>query len=197
MSKMPMSSVVATFAAAGIVLSMPAVLARVDVRVQFEEKFDFTQVRTWSWQAGEKGQVLMARSPDDDAKTSQALAEPFIVDAVAKEMVNRKLKPAASAAEADVTAFYYLLLTTTMNSQAMRQFFPANAHWRLPNFPAATQSLEMMNAGTLVIDLSAKGTLVWRGAASAKIPFEIDTKKREALVREAVRDLLRRFPPRK
>jgi hypothetical protein len=197
MSKTPISSVIATLAAAGIVLSMPAVLARVDVRVQFEEKFDFTQVRTWSWQAGDKGQVLMARSADDSAASSKALAEPIIVDAVAKEMVNRKLKPAASAADADVTAFYYLLLTTTMNSQVMGQFFPANAHWRLPNFPAATQSLEMMNAGTLVLDLSAKGNLVWRGAASAKIPFEIETKKRETLVREAVRDMLRRFPPKK
>jgi hypothetical protein len=192
-----MSSVIATLTAAGIVLSMPAVLARVDVRVQFEEKFDFTQVRTWSWQAGDKGQVLMARSPDDDAKASQALAEPIIVDAVAKEMVNRKLKAAAAPADADVTAFYYLLLSTTMNSQAMGQFFPANAHWRLPNFPAATQSLDMMNAGTLVLDLSAKGSVVWRGAASAKIPFEVDQKKRETLVREAVRDMLRRFPPKK
>jgi hypothetical protein len=193
---MPISFVIATLAAAGIVLSTPVVLARVDVKVQFDEKFDFKQVSTWSWQAGDKGQVLMARSADDDAKASQALAEPFIVDAVAKEMVNRKMKPAASAAEADVTAFYYLLLTTTMNAQEMGQFFSANVHWRLPNFPAATQSLEMMNAGTLVLDLSAKGNLVWRAAASAKIPFEIDTKKREALVREAVRDMLRRFPPR-
>ena len=197
MSKMPMSQLFATLAAIGVLLSMSPVLARVDVRVQFEEKFDFTQVRTWSWPAGDKGQVLMARSADDDAKVSQALAEPFIVDAVAKEMTNRKLKPAASAADADVTAFYYLLLTTTMNAQEMGQFFSANVHWRLPNFPAATQSLEMVNAGTLVLDLSAKGNLVWRGVANAKIPFEIETKKREALVREAVRDMLRRYPPKK
>ena len=197
MPKVPISFVFAILAAVGVVVSIAPVLARVDVRVQFEEKFDFAQVHTWSWPAGDKGQVLMARSADDSAASAKALAEPIIADAVAKEMVNRKLKPAAGPADADVTAFYYLLLTTTMNSQAMGQFFPANAHWRLPNFPAATQSLEMMNAGTLVLDLNAKGTLVWRGAASAKIPFEVDQKKRESLVREAVRDLLRRFPPRK
>jgi hypothetical protein len=38
---------------------------------------------------------------------------------------------------------------------------------------------------------------VWRGVAQAKIKFGIDAKKRESLLREAVHDLLRRFPPKK
>jgi hypothetical protein len=54
----------------------------------------------------------------------------------------------------------------------------------------------MMNRGSLVLDLSAKGTVVWRGVAQAEIKMDADDKRREALVREAVRDLLRRYPPR-
>ena len=53
-----------------------------------------------------------------------------------------------------------------------------------------------MNQGSLVLDLSAKGTVVWRGVAQANIKIDADDKKREALLREGVRDLLRRYPPK-
>jgi hypothetical protein len=53
-----------------------------------------------------------------------------------------------------------------------------------------------MNHGSLVLDLSAKDAVVWRGVAQAKISFDIDDKKREALLREGVRDLLKRYPPK-
>ena len=54
--------------------------------------------------------------------------------------------------------------------------------------------MKVMNQGSLVLDLSAKGVVVWRGVAQAKVAFEADDKKREALLREAVRDLLRALP---
>ena len=44
--------------------------------------------------------------------------------------------------------------------------------------------------------MTAKDVIVWRGVANAKIKFEADDSKREELIREAVRDLLRKFPPK-
>ena len=41
--------------------------------------------------------------------------------------------------------------------------------WGLPLFPQATQSLKVLNQGALVLDLSAKGAVVWRGVAQAQI----------------------------
>ena len=35
-----------------------------------------------------------------------------------------------------------------------------------------------------------------RGVAQARVAFEADDKKREAILREGVRDLLRRYPPK-
>ena len=52
-----------------------------------------------------------------------------------------------------------------------------------------------MNAGSLVIDISSKDDIVWRGVAQATIEIGAEPKKRDALLREAVRDLLRKFPP--
>ena len=83
-----------------------------------------------------------------------------------------------------------------MSTQTMGQFLPGTVAWGLPPFAQATQSLKMMNQGALVLDLSAKGEVVWRGVAQARIDFDADDKKREALLREGVRDLLRRYPPK-
>jgi hypothetical protein len=95
-----------------------------------------------------------------------------------------------------VRVTYYLLLTTTASAQTMGQFLPATTGWGLPPFAPATQSLEIMNQGSLVIDMSAAGEVIWRGLAQAKIKTDSDNKRREELLREAVRDLLRRFPPK-
>ena len=67
--------------------------------------------------------------------------------------------------------------------------------WGLPLIPQATQSLEIMNRGSMVLDASVGGRVVWRGVAQSKLEMDIDNQKREAKLREAVRDLLKRFPP--
>jgi hypothetical protein len=66
--------------------------------------------------------------------------------------------------------------------------------WGLPPFTASTQSLEIMNRGSLVIDVSAAGKVVWRGVAQAGISLDADRERREALLREAARELVRRLP---
>jgi Domain of unknown function (DUF4136) len=167
--------------------------ARVDVRVAFDKTFDFKPIRTWAWNP-QPGDVKMARTAEDDPEAARKRAEPIILEAVETEMSRLGFKRATSAPDLFVT--YYLLLTTTMSAQTMGQFLPAVPLWGLPPFAPATQSLKFMNQGSLVLDLSAKGNVVWRGVAEAKIKFDADDKKRESLIREAVRDLLERYPGR-
>ena len=180
--------------AAAMALVLGASVEGVDVRVEFEKKFDFKPVRTWAWNTEGAGRVIMARSSSDDAEAAKKVAEPLIVDAVTTEIMKRGLQPATSAA--DLTVTYYLLLSTNMTAQTMGQFLPATTAWGLPPFAPATQSLQMMNQGSLVLDLKAGSEIVWRGVAQAKISFDATEKKREALLREAVRDLLKRYPPK-
>ena len=151
-------------------------------------------MKTWGWNPQQPGEVKMARTKDDDPEAARQRAEPVILDAVSTEIGRRGLQRATSAPDLIVT--YYLLLTTNMTTQTMGQFLPATTGWGLPPFAQATQSLKMMNQGSLVLDLSANGAVVWRGVAQAKIEFDADEKKRETLIREAVRDLLRRYPPK-
>lgn len=181
--------------AALMTLAATTVLARIDVRVEHDKSFNFKPVRTWAWSPDGRGVMKMARTQNDDPEAMRQLAEPIIVDAVGRETKQRGLTEVA-AGEADLHLRYYVLLTMGESAQTMGQFLPATLGWGLPPFAPATQSLEMMNQGSIVLDFSAHGTVVWRGVARAKIKFDADQKRRESLIREAVRDLLRRYPPR-
>jgi hypothetical protein len=177
-----------------LTLAATAALARVDVRVEYDKTFDFSAPRTWAWDAKGAGDVMMARTQDDDPELVKSMVDPWMLDAMDKEMA--RLKLTRTSAGGDLTVKYYLLLSTSFSAQSMGQFLPPVAAWGLPPFAPATQSLKFMNRGSLVIDLKAKDTVVWRGLAETNIQPDTDNKKREALVREAVRDLLRRYPKR-
>ena len=79
----------------------------------------------------------------------------------------------------------------------MGQFLPPVTAWGLPPFAPATQSIKVIDMGSLVFDLSAKGAVVWRGLAEAQIKWEFDEKQRTALLREAAQKILERYPPKK
>jgi hypothetical protein len=178
---------VAIVAAAGMLAE-----ARVDVRVAFDKTFDFKSVRTWGWHTEKKGEVMMARTVKDDPDALRKRAEPLIIDAVNTEMAKLKIQP--STTDPQVTLTYFLLLTTNTSAQTVGQFLPATLEWGLPPFDAATQSLKLMNRGSLVFDLNAKGKIVWRGVADAKVDVYASDQDREKTLREAVRDLLKKYP---
>ena len=175
-----------------LALVVPTSFARVKVTVEFDKTVDFKSKRTWAWDTPQPGKVMMARTQYDDPDAMRKVAEPIILDAMNTETARRGLKPASSAP--DLVATYYLLLSTSMSAQTFGQFLPAVSGWGLPPFEGATQSLKMMNKGSLVIDLSMQGRVVWRGLAQSDIKFDADQKKRESLLREAVRDLLEKYP---
>jgi hypothetical protein len=176
----------------GIVLAVQAATA-VDVKVTFEKTFDFKRVQTWGWHPDGAVDVKMARSADDDPEAMKRAAEPVIVSAVTTEMERRQLQFRAS--NPDLYLKHYLLLTTSINTQEMGQFLPATTAWGLPPFAPATQSLEVMAHGSLVLDVSVgQAVVIWRGVARSKLKFGERSDRREALLREAVRDLLKKLP---
>jgi hypothetical protein len=175
----------------GIALAVQTVIA-VEVKVGFEKTFDFGRAQTWGWNPKGSGHVRMARSAEDDPADITKAAEPVIMSAVMTAMEQRGLQFRADTPDLFVT--YYLLLTIGTSAQEMGQFLPAVTSWGLPPFAPATQSLEMMNQGSLVLDVGDAQKVVWRGVARSKIKFGETAERREALLREAVRDLLKKFP---
>ena len=189
----PQSKYITPAIAAALALGLIVGLEAMDVKVEHNKTFDFKAVRTWAWNPKGAGDVIMARTQEDDAAAMKAYVDPLVRDAVATGLMGR-LQPAA--AQPDVTVTYYLLLNTNISSQTVGQFLPATTAWGIPPFPQATQSLKVMNQGSLVLDLTAQDVVVWRGVAQAQIKPDAPTDKRESLLREAVRDLLKRYPPK-
>jgi Domain of unknown function (DUF4136) len=184
------------FAIAAVgVLVATVVHAGIDVRVEHDKAFDFKSVRTWAWSESGRGAVYMARTQQDNAEAMREVAEPIIVAAMARESARRKLTE-ATVGDADVQLKYHLLMSMGQSAQTMGQFLPGAMQWGLPPMGAATQSLTLMNQGSLVFDFSANGTVVWRGVAYAQIKLDAEQKKRQELLEQAVRELLKRFPPK-
>ena len=181
--------------AAAVIAAVQIGVAAVKVHVDLDKTFDFRKVNSWAWAVPEAGRVIVARTPDDDPEAIQRLAEPVIMDAVVAEMPGRGLTQAAYAP--DVTVKYYLLLTIGTSAQTIGQFLPPVTQWGVPPFTASTQALKVIQQGSLAIDFTANGQIVWRGVGAAEIKPGLPQDKRAALIREAVRDILRRYPQKK
>jgi hypothetical protein len=180
--------------AAGMTFALQSGVAAVKVHADFDKTFDFQKARTWGWNS-KPGTVMVARTPDDDPEEIRRQAEPVIMGAVGAEMNRRSLTPAVGSP--DLSAGYYLLLTIGASAQTLGQFLPPVTEWGVPPFAPSTTSLKVIRQGSLVLDLSANREVVSRGIAEAEIKMDLTEDKRLALIREAVGQMLKRYPPKK
>ena len=169
----------------------------VKVHTQFDKTFDFSKVRSWAWNDKGAGQVLMARTADDNSEAVKQIVEPVIKEAVAAELPGRGVQPAAAGAPADAEVTYYLMVTVGTQTQQMGQFLPAVPEWGLPPLAGPAQSYKIVQEGSLVLDVSANNEVVWRGVGQAEVKPGTAPDKRNARIREAVRDILKKYPPKK
>jgi hypothetical protein len=179
----------------GLTLAVHPDAASVKVKVAFDKAFDFRQMHTWGWNPNGAGQVILARTQGEDPDVVRQRAEPVIMEVLSAEM--RRVNLAAASGPPDLTVTYYLLVTVGASAQTMGQFLPSVAMWGLPPFAPQTTALQAIEQGSLVLDLASKGTVVWRGAGEAGFGLDLDQAKRAALLREAVRKLMEKYPKAK
>jgi hypothetical protein len=188
----------AVVAIAAVLFSIGLSAAKIKVSVQAAPKFDGAGLNTWAWAADGPGQVIMARSSQDDPKPIEKTFGPTIADAIAKELGTRGLT-AADVGTADLHAHYYLLVAVGFNTQQFGQFLPAVPDWGIPPFAGGNQAYEIISTGSVVLDListSAK-RIIWRGIAQAEIDSEKTDEQRHARIREGIHELVMKYPKKK
>jgi hypothetical protein len=170
--------------------------AGTDINVDYDKKFSFVGLRTWAWHPDGAGDVRLAVSSQDDPKKVAARVDPIIVPAVEREMTARGF--ARATAGADLYVHYYVLATVTQTAQLQGQFLGAVPEWGIPMFAPTTTSLDIYPVGTLILDLTSSPgkTIVWRGSAARKIDLERPDAQRRKVLEQAIRDLLKQFPPK-
>ena len=186
------------FLAALLCAAAVQTLLAVDVKVDFDKSFSFAGLRTWAWNADQKGHIMLARSPEDDPDLVRSRAEPIIKRVLTEELAKRGLTEAPAGSAPDLVANYYLLITYGTSAQYIGQFVPPI--WGLPYIPASTQSLTIKEEGALVIDFGSPGRdngkeqVVWRGIARAELKPGQTQEKRAQILEQAIRDTLKKFP---
>ena len=173
--------------------------AKIKARAEPDPTYDFGTVRSGAWDP-DGGQVILARTPHDDPTALKARIDPLIRKNVEAEMTKRGL--ALTTGTPDVVLHYYVLVTIDQNGQFMGQFLPAVPYWGLPPFAPATTSLEIVTKGSLVLDAMLPGTtgnrrVVWRGIAQSTVEDADSDAVREKRIRDAVAELVKRFPQKK
>lgn len=169
---------------------------KIKVRAEPDPKFDFSTVRNWAWDQ-DPGDVKMALTATDDPAALKARVNPLIVKFVADAMTKRGLSDAS--AKPDVVLHYYVLITVSQSGQYMGQFLPSVAYWGLPPFAQQATSVDVATKGSLVLDAMLPGVVgerkvIWRGMAQSTIADDIKDAEREARLKYAADELVKRFP---
>ena len=187
-----------TFVVVGILaLTVAVVQAGIKVKVEFDKEYDFSKVRTYGWHPDGAGEVKLLMREGGDPEQIRARWEPTIKDAVEKEMGKRGLVPATSGVP-DLYLNYYFLSGPNSEAQTRGQFIGAVPPWGVPDFEMTTTSLKIYEQGTLILDLidGPKRQIVWRGIGEAKVDRQRTPVEREKRIREAMAELLKKFPPK-
>jgi hypothetical protein len=173
--------------------------AKITVRAEQDPDYDFATVKTWAWDQ-DAGEVIMARTANDDPAPLKARVDPRIRQHVQAEMAKKGLTEATSAP--DVQLHYYVLVTINTSGHTMGQFLPAVPYWGLPPFAPATTSLNIVTKGSLILDAMLPGSVgdrrvIWRGVAQSTVSEGDSDATRESRLREATSELIKRFPLKK
>lgn len=180
-----------------VAIAAVGVAAKVKIRTQHDKTFDFRGVRTYAWHPEGAGEVKVLEANADDPASLRAKLEPVIKAAVEEQLAQRGLVPAAGG-QPDLHVYYYLLIGAGTSSQYMGQFLSSSPDWGLPVISGPTTSFKAYEQGSLVLDLSAPSlkSTVWRGVAQAEIDRQRSDADRAKRIRDGVKEMLGKFPPK-
>ena len=183
--------------AAILAMGVAVVHAGVKVRAEFDKEYDFSKARTFGWHPDGAGEVKLLMREGGDPEQIRIRWEPTIKDAVEQEMTKRGLAPATSGVP-DLYLNYYFLSGPNSEAQTRGQFIGAIPPWGVPDFEMTTTSLKIFEQGTLILDIidGPKRQIVWRGIAEAQVDRQRTPVEREKRLREAVGELLKKYPPK-
>ncbi len=173
-------------------------VARVKVKTDYDPAADFSALKVWAWPADGPGQVKMALTKDDDPEALRKRLEPALLAAVEAALAKKGFVKAAPGQAPDFLVAYFGLISVNTDAQVIGQFLPGTMEWGIPPFEGRTQSLKIYEQGSIVLDvMSPTGRPMWRGIAQAEAHRDRPQAEREKNVREAINDLIKRFPPKK
>ena len=173
--------------------------AKIKVRAEGDKTFDFTMSGPGTGTTPTPGKVIMMRAADDDPEAVRKRLEPTVMEAVGSALQSRGLQQAATGGPPDLKLTYYLIVKLTAGTQEIGQFLPATTFWGLPPVCAGRHVVQGGAGGIARLDMvaSTKDAVVWRGIAETEVDPSKTDDERKVRLREGVRMLLEKYPPKK
>jgi hypothetical protein len=171
--------------------------AKTKTTIKHDKAFDFAGKTTWAWHPDGSGSFKLLQATGEDPDKLYARFDPVISGAVEQALAARGLTRTAGAPDFYVN--YYVLIGPGNSTQYAGQFLAPTPEWGVIPFVGATTSFEVFEQGSLILDVSAVSTksVVWRGVAQAEIDRQRSAEARDQRLRDAVSELLKKFPPKK
>jgi hypothetical protein len=98
----------------------------------------------------------------------------------------------------DFLVGYYGAVETKLDVRALNDYYGYRPGWGGPAYGGGTRTyVREYDQGTLILDISDPRTskLMWRGSAQAEVGRKDTPQEREAIINEAVSQILAHFPP--
>jgi hypothetical protein len=184
-------------AAMAVVALSVAATAKVKVVTQFDKATDFRPMKTYAWHPDGVGDVKILQATGDDPVEVRKRFDPVIVPTV-DQMLAKQGLTLTPAADASLFVNYYILIGPGGSSQSMGQFMAPVPVWGLPPFAPSTSALTVYEQGTLILDIgdAKQRSVIWRGSASDALDRTRKEAERDKIIRDALTDMLKKFPPK-
>ncbi len=161
-----------------------------NVEYSFDQNIDFTQYRTYRWEAHPGTKEL-----DELTKTRLSAA-------LNTELAKKGLTQAGTG-DADLVLVYQIAIRTEKEITFFDTGWGYGPGWRRGWYGARSGSTvsttNTIQVGSLVLDMfdAKKKQLVWRAVASKAIDEGVKPEQREKNAAKAAQKLLKNFPPKK
>jgi len=180
-----------TLAAVGLcVLWMLAGCSSFKVRYAYHGGTDFARMKTYAWMP----EAAPPAGETDEAAANRCARDEHIRAAVDEGLARKGLRRVS--ADPDVLVTFHVTVEERIDVDDWGYTYAARKRYRNPKGFGMVE-VAQYEKGTLILDLVDPGTreLVWRGEAQGGLNPERTQKQGAKLCDEAVKKVLKKFPP--
>ncbi len=156
------------------------------IETQHADDVDFAKYKTWNW--------LPSAAQETDPRLSDPLVVARIRGAIEKQLMAQGFRKESTSP--DFIVSYHAALDDQLSQSAVDNSYDTAQYDRYDQNWTYQYTSEWQQ-GTLLLDIVDAQTkaLVWRGSAQAELTTNASDEERDKRVEEAVRKILKNFPP--